>query len=72
MMGALLMTGTTVHAQQLGAHAFCFHYRADVPLGLFDPLHLGEVGYGRASAQRVLVFDLPDAHGSGRNGWEKK
>ena len=36
-----------------------FHYRADVFLGLFDPLHLREVRYSCASTQTVLVFDLP-------------
>lgn len=39
-----------------------FHYRADVLLGLFDPLHLGEIRYGRASTHSLLVFDLPDKH----------
>lgn len=34
------------------------HYRADVPLGLFDPLHLGQVWNGCASIQRVPVLDL--------------
>lgn len=37
-----------------------FHYRADVPLGFFDPLHLREVWYSCASTQRVLVFYLPN------------
>lgn len=37
-----------------------FHYRADVPLGLFDPLHLREVWYSCASTHRVLVFYLPE------------
>lgn len=37
-----------------------FHYRADVLLGLFDPLHLREVRYSCASTQRVLVFYLPN------------
>lgn len=37
-----------------------FHYRADVLLGLFDPLHLREVRYGCCSTQRVLVFYLPN------------
>lgn len=35
-----------------------FRYRADVLLGLFDPLHLREVRYSCASTQRVLVFYL--------------
>ncbi len=37
-----------------------FHYRADVLLGLFHPLHLREVRYSCASTQRVLVFYLPN------------
>lgn len=37
-----------------------FHYRADVPLGLFDPRHLRKVRYSCASTQRVLVFNLPN------------
>lgn len=55
--------GTTVHSQKLGAHRvrfFWFHYRADVLLGLFDPLHLREVRYSCASTKRVLVFYLPN------------
>ena len=39
---------------------FRFHYRADVLLGLLDSLHLGEVRYGCASTERVLVFYLPN------------
>lgn len=35
-----------------------FLYRADILLGVPDPLHLGEVWYGRALAQRVLVLNL--------------
>lgn len=36
-----------------------FHYRADVLLGFFDPLHFREVRYSCGSTERVLVFYLP-------------
>lgn len=35
-----------------------FLYRADILLGVSDPLHLGEVWYGRAVTHRVLVLNL--------------
>lgn len=57
-----LLMGPAVHAQQLAAHVVpqLFHYRADVLLRLFDPLHLGEVRDGRGPTQSVLVLYLPD------------
>lgn len=36
-----------------------FHYRADVPLGFFDPLDFRKIRYSSALTQRVLVFNLP-------------
>lgn len=50
--------------KRLGAHggSASVHYRADVPLGFSDPLHLGQVRYGRASTHRVLVFYLADKY----------
>lgn len=49
--------GTTVHS--VSSTRVSVQYRADVPLGLFNPLHLREVWNGCTSIQRVPVFDLP-------------
>lgn len=48
---------------------FRFHYRADVPLGFFDPLHFRKIRYSCASTQRVLVFYL---HGKDFGGFEQR
>ena len=37
---------------------FWIQYRADVPLVLSDPLHFGEIRYGRAFAHGVAVLNL--------------
>lgn len=68
--GLVLLMATAVHAQHLAAHVvlYGFHYRADVLLRLFDPLHLREVRNSRGPTEGVLVFYLPDTVGKYRAG----